>query len=140
MIARCGRSKCVESVIRTACIRRGSISTLSAFTKNFRDEKKRVTISLYLNSPSQHRSLSTITDAPLEESEFHDIADETLEELIDSLTILEESLEDLDVELSVREWSGLWLELVVNNLVLSRMEWNGMDWNVEQMLSAHIMY
>ena len=36
-----------------------------------------------------------------DESEFHEIADETLEELIDSLSKLEDAFDDLEVDLSV---------------------------------------
>ena len=44
---------------------------------------------------------SVVIPTPLDESEFHDIADETLEELIDCLGRLEEEIEDLDMELTV---------------------------------------
>lgn len=37
----------------------------------------------------------------LDESEFHEVADETLEELIDCLGKLEDSLDDFEVDLSV---------------------------------------
>ena len=52
----------------------------------------------------QSRNFSTVPDTTqlsLNESEFHEIADKTLEELVDCLGKLEESIEDLDVELSV---------------------------------------
>ena len=50
----------------------------------------------------------------LTESEFHNLADETLDELVDWLTIVEESEElDADIVLSV---SSLWLyDLPVNS-------------------------
>ena len=54
--------------------------------------------------PLQSRNFSTVPDTTqlsLNESEFHEIADKTLEELVDCLGKLEESIEDLDVELSV---------------------------------------
>ena len=54
---------------------------------------------------SRIRGFSTapgVAQSSLDESEFHEVADKTLEELIDCLSKLEDSIEDLDVELSVR--------------------------------------
>lgn len=63
-----------------------------------------------LSSSSQYKSLKyrrfcTTTEVHVlsDESEFHEIADETLEELIDSLSKLEDAFDDLEVDLSVSQ-------------------------------------
>ena len=76
----------------------------------------------FKSTASGRSSFSSLGDELplLDESEFHEVADETLEELIDCLGKLEDSLDDFEVDLSVRESdNGAFLLIISIHVLLS---------------------
>ena len=88
----------VASMREATCVLRSSNETICS------KKREPIVTNPLCYVPLQARKFSTVPDSTqlsLNESEFHEIADKTLEELVDCLSKLEESIEDLDVELSV---------------------------------------
>ena len=97
------RSPKAASVLLICIRRRNTLISKATLAKRRSPNQRRTSNFNFLESgPLFCSSIVAGNELPvLDESEFHEVADETLEELIDCLGKLEDSLDDFEVDLSV---------------------------------------
>lgn len=119
MFSKLCRSQKVASVLPILTRRRDALISTATIAQSKSWNQGRTN---FKSTASGRSSFSSLGDELplLDESEFHEVADETLEELIDCLGKLEDSLDDFEVDLSVRELdNGAFLLIISINVLLS---------------------